>query len=84
MSYPLGASLPVNLDHPQAALAGSRRGFTVRATGYPNIESRNRDASGCFWGTPAKPDQPLRAGEWWALRDSNPQPTDYESAALTD
>ena len=25
-----------------------------------------------------------RAGEWWALLDSNQRPTDYESAALTD
>ena len=25
----------------------------------------------------------LQGIEWWALRDSNPQPKDYESSALT-
>ena len=25
----------------------------------------------------------IEHGDWWALRDLNPEPTDYESAALT-
>lgn len=28
--------------------------------------------------------KPLYERRWWALRDSNPQPTAYEAVALTD
>jgi len=26
----------------------------------------------------------MHENKWWAHRDSNPEPTDYESAALTN
>jgi len=45
---------------------------TIIASGGENTTAARRGVRACI----------ARFGEWWARRDSNPQPRDYESPAL--